>query len=46
MTCGGGERSRRRKIKIEPANGGKDCPGLDTEIEACGEIDCAGNLHL
>ena len=33
--CGGGKKIRTRSKKIEAAQGGKDCKGVDTESETC-----------
>lgn len=40
VSCGGGEIKRSRKIKREPANGGKSCDGILEEVAACNEQEC------
>lgn len=39
-TCGGGEQSRSRLIKVREAFGGVPCPGNSTEVRPCAEDDC------
>ena len=38
--CGGGEKSRSRSILTPKLNGGNDCEGNSTQINACNEQPC------
>ena len=40
--CGGGKRTNLREVKIEAANGGKNCSGGPTIIEDCNIEECPG----
>ena len=40
--CGGGKRTNTREVKIEPANGGKNCSGISEIAEDCNIEDCPG----
>ena len=43
-TCGGGQQSRTRAIKIEADGGGKECIGSATDVKECNNQDCIGNI--
>ena len=43
-SCGGGQQSRTRTIKIEANNGGKECIGSATDVKECNNQDCIGNV--
>ena len=46
-TCGGGTRTRERKVVQEPENGGAACPFQDQEEEeSCKTEPCEGNFEL
>eukprot|EP01012_Entosiphon_sulcatum_P049575 TRINITY_DN6820_c0_g1_i6.p1 TRINITY_DN6820_c0_g1~~TRINITY_DN6820_c0_g1_i6.p1 ORF type:complete len:7637 (+),score=112.47 TRINITY_DN6820_c0_g1_i6:5459-28369(+) len=38
-SCGGGERTRKRQIVTQPANGGTSCP-ITEQYESCNESPC------
>ena len=42
-TCGGGSRSRSRKVEIQAENGGQTCEGDSFQIEDCSTNGCPGN---
>ena len=42
-SCGGGQQSRTRNIKIDADNGGKECAGSLTDSRECNNEDCIGN---
>ena len=44
VSCGRGEKSRRRPVAIAASNGGQACTGNATEIMVCDEIACPGNV--
>ena len=41
-TCGGGQQSRSRAIKVEAENGGKECTGSVTDTKLCNTQECIG----
>ena len=46
VTCGSGSRSRYQECNNpEPAHGGSNCQGNDTEIESCSMKVCPGKFY-
>ena len=46
-SCGGGEKTRSRSKETSAENGGKDCPGNETDTTSCNEHSCPGNnVHM
>ena len=45
-TCGGGERSKIRDVKIEAAYGGKECQDSSSMTETCNTNDCPGKYFF
>ena len=41
-TCGGGNRTNIRHIKVQAKHGGQACVGSDTTIESCNVNECPG----
>jgi len=39
-TCGGGQRSRHRRVMIKPRNGGQACGDAGTDVQECGTVAC------
>ena len=39
-TCGGGLRSRSRRVLVQAANGGQICEGGEIDLEDCNTQDC------
>jgi len=44
--CGGGKRTNTRLVKIEAANGGKNCSGVPEISEDCNLEECPGIKHV
>ena len=41
-TCGGGNRTKSRHIKVQAVHGGRACVGSDTTTESCNVNKCPG----